>query len=144
MRSSYGTHNKGLNIFLDQIKNACNPEEILSHLQLPYGVGNVTISKIAEGFRLYWDIIRDTIVNGFVSFENKSEGGNSNGIKVALSGTRDPELIKFLESKGYEVIDYNNSCSILIIPDESFSSSKVIKAREKGKTIITVAEAYKL
>lgn len=144
MRSSYGTHNRGLNIFLDQIKNACNPEEILSHLQLPYGVGNVTISKIAEGFRLYWDIIRDTIVNGFVSFENKSEGENSNGIKVALSGTRDPELIKFLESKGYEVIDYNNSCSILIIPDETFSSSKVIKAREKGKTIITVAEAYKL
>ena len=136
MRSSYGTHNRGLNIFLDQIKNACNPEEILSHLQLPYGVGNVTISKIAEGFRLYWDIIRDTIVNGFVSFENKSEGENSNGIKVALSGTRDPELIKFLESKGYEVIDYNNSCSILIIPDETFSSSKVIKAKEKGKTIV--------
>ena len=144
MRSSYGTHNRGLNIFLDQIKNAYNPEEILSHLQLPYGVGNITISKIAEGFRLYWDIIRDTIINGFVSFESSNDNENSNGIKVALSGTRDPELVKYLTEKGYEVIDYNNTCNILIIPHEGFTSSKVQKAMEKGKTIITIEEAYKL
>jgi hypothetical protein len=74
--------------------------------------------------------------------ENKIK--KSNGIKIGMSGTRDAQLTNHLDSKGYEVCDYNNSCSILVIPYEGFTSSKVEKAKKHGKTIITVEEAYKL
>ena len=36
-----------------------------------------------------------------------------------MSGTRDAALTKYLEEKGYEVCDYNNSCSFLVIPSKA-------------------------
>ena len=126
------------------MKEYATPEDMLADLRIPFGIGDKTMNKIAEGLRLHWNVIKELIVNNCVSFANNIKNKNSNGIKIGMSGTRDPELIKYLTEKGYDVIDYNNTCNMLIIPYEGFTSSKVQKAKEKGKTIITVAEAYKL
>ena len=130
--------------FINMMKEYATPEDMLADLRIPFGIGDKTMNKIAEGLRLHWNVIKELIVNNCISFANNIKNKNSNGIKIGMSGTRDPELIKYLTEKGYDVIDYNNTCNMLIIPYEGFTSSKVQKAKEKGKTIITVAEAYKL
>ena len=133
-----------VNKFVMMMKEYLTPEDMLADLRIPFGIGEKTMNKIAEGLRLHWEVIKDLINNNCIKFKMNIVNKNSNGIKVGLSGTRDPELIKYLTEKGYEVIDYNNSCNILVIPYEGFTSGKVKKAMEKGKTIITVEEAYKL
>lgn len=136
---TYG--NDCVNTFVDRIKTLTNPENILMELSLPAGIGEITLSKIAEGLRLHWDIMHDLIVNNCVTFSNTTYK-KTNGVKVGLSGTRDKDVIAYLEKLGYEVIDYNNTCSILVIPYEGYTSGKVDKAKEKGKTIVTVEDVY--
>ena len=126
------------------MKEYLTPEDMLADLRIPFGVGEKTMNKIAEGIRLHWEVIKDLVNNNCIRFKTDVIKKNTNGIKIGMSGTRDPELTKYLTDKGYEVIDYNNSCNILVIPYEGFTSSKVQKAMEKGKTIVTVEEAYRL
>ncbi len=133
-----------VNKFVIMMKEYLTPEDMLADLRIPFGVGEKTMNKIAEGIRLHWEVIKDLVNNNCIRFKTDVVKKNTNGIKVGMSGTRDPELTKYLTDKGYEVIDYNNSCNILVIPYEGFTSSKVQKAMEKGKTIVTVEEAYKL
>lgn len=132
-----------IDTFIKHIKEYDSPEDMLMEFKIPVGIGDITLSKIAEGLRLHWQIMKDLVVNECVKFEKVSYR-ETNGIKVGLTGTRDPKLIEYLESKGYEVIDYNNLCSMLIVPYKGFTSAKVDKAMAKNKTIITVDEAYKL
>lgn len=133
--------------FIDHIKSIINnnegPETLLVNFRIPAGVGTRTMFKIAEGVRLNWETICILISSGKLTFA-ESKIKKSNGIKIGMSGTRDAQLTNHLDSKGYEVCDYNNSCSILVIPYKGFTSSKVEKAKKHGKTIITVEEAYKL
>ena len=133
-----------VNKFVIMMKEYLTPEDMLADLRIPFGVGEKTMNKIAEGIRLHWEVIKDLVNNNCIRFKTDVVKKNTNGIKIGMSGTRDPELTKYLTDKGYEVIDYNNSCNILVIPYEGFTSSKVQKAMEKGKTIVTVEEAYKL
>lgn len=134
---------ENVNSFITMMKEYVSPEDMLADLRIPFSIGEKTMNKIAEGVRLHWNIIKDLITHDCISFAN-NVSKKTNGIKIGMSGTRDPELIKYLTEKGYEVIDYNNSCNILVIPYEGFTSSKVQKAMEKGKTIVTLEEAYKL
>lgn len=133
-----------VNKFVIMMKEYLTPEDMLADLRIPFGVGEKTMNKIAEGIRLHWEVIKDLVNNNCIRFKTDVVKKNTNGIKIGMSGTRDPELTKYLTDKGYEVIDYNNSCNILVIPYEGFTSSKVQKAKEKGKTIVTVEEAYRL
>ncbi len=133
-----------VNKFVIMMKEYLTPEDMLADLRIPFGVGEKTMNKIAEGIRLHWEVIKDLVNNNCIKFKTDVVKKNTNGIKIGMSGTRDPELTKYLTDKGYEVIDYNNSCNILVIPYEGFTSSKVQKAMDKGKTIVTVEEAYKL
>lgn len=138
---SYGSD--AASTFIERIKECDNPESILVELRIPGGIGTLTINKIAEGLRLNWNIIKEIISKEYVTFA-ESKIKKSNGIKIAMSGTRDAALTKHLEDKGYEVCDYNNSCSFLVVPSKDFTSSKVEKALAHNKTIITVEEAYNL
>lgn len=138
---SYGSD--AASTFIERIKECDNPESILVELRIPSGIGELTLNKIAEGLRLNWNIIKEIISKEYVTFA-ESKIKKSNGIKIAMSGTRDAALTKHLEDKGYEVCDYNNSCSFLVIPSKDFTSSKVEKALAHNKTIITVEEAYNL
>ena len=138
---SYGTNAAAT--FIERLKECDDPESIIVELRIPSGCGILTLNKIAEGLRLNWDTIKEIIKNEYVTF-SESKIKKSNGIKVAMSGTRDATLTKYLEDKGYEVCDYNNSCSFLVIPSKDFTSSKVEKALAHNKTVITVEEAYNL
>lgn len=138
---SYGSN--AASTFIERIKECDNPESILVELRIPSGIGELTLNKIAEGLRLNWNIIKEIISKEYVTFA-ESKIKKSNGIKIAMSGTRDAALTKHLEDKGYEVCDYNNSCSFLVVPSKDFTSSKVEKALAHNKTIITVEEAYNL
>jgi hypothetical protein len=58
---------------------------------------------------------------------------------VCLSGTRDKSVIKKLEDLGYTVVDgWRNDVIALVIPRETFQSTKVAKAQNLGRAIYTV------
>lgn len=145
--SSYGDHRNGtdcISTFIDRVRTLNSPEEMLSELRMPAGIGEITLSKIAEGLRLHWNVLKDLIMNNCVTFVIPKPRKPLNGIKIGMSGTRDENVKKYLEDRGYEVIDYNDKCAMLVIPYAGYESKKVDRAKEKGKTIITLEEAYKL
>jgi hypothetical protein len=63
------------------------------------------------------------------------------GKKVVLSGTRDQELVDFLNNNGF-VCDpdasLTKSTDLLVIPLEGYTSSKVTKALSYGIPVVTV------
>lgn len=128
--------------FINRVKELESPEDMLAELRVPVGIGEITLSKIAEGLRLHWNVLKDLIMNNCIKFVIPKPRKPLNGIKVGMSGTRDADVAKYLEDRGYEVIDYNDKCAMLVIPYEGYTSSKVERAKEKGKTIVTVEEVY--
>ena len=97
--------------------------------------------KIAEGLRQNWDEIKDTIQ--YIKFDVSNGIINTKG-KVAMTGTRDKQLTEYLTSHGYDVCDFNTKIKCLIIPNETFTSNKTVKAKELGIPIYTIDEAYKV
>lgn len=60
--------------------------------------------------------------------------------KIVFTGCRpDDDLIRIIESKGYEASDsWNNSAKYLVVPNDMYESSKVIKAKESHVPIISI------
>lgn len=116
-------------------------ESFLSRLVFPPGVGILKIQRIAEGLRLHWDEIKETLPYITFDITQSNLPVNIKG-KVAMTGTRDEELTKYLNEKGYEVTSFSGKVEALIIPHEGFTSSKVPKAQSLGIPIYTITEAY--
>ena len=134
-----GDNMKAVNGFMYYIKNE-TPEILMSNLKYPEGIGMLKIQRIAEGLRLYWDDIKDTIEH--VSFNTLSKITNESKGSIAMTGTRDKKLTEYLNSKGYDVTEYNNKILALIVPNDEFHSTKVDKAKLLGIPIYTISEAY--
>lgn len=114
-------------VMLTQIKSVGNN----SIVEQPRAVVEAIKRAVTNGV---WEDIRDCIQYVTFTGEKQSLG------KVCLSGTRDRDVIDYLESKGYEVVDnHSNGVKMLIIPNERFTSVKVIKARKAGIPIYTIA-----
>ena len=100
------------------------------------GIGPVTAKTIEDEFPTFADDI-------FTIFTecNVITWTPPSGKKVVLSGTRDQELVDFLNTHGF-VCDPNasltKSTDILVIPLDGYTSSKVTKAQSYGIPIVTV------
>jgi DNA ligase (NAD+) len=118
-----------------------------SNLEL-YPTINWLFTKSGIPFSGIGDKIRERIMNGidrnqtqmyevypYMSFKTKSQQ-KSKG-KICISGTRNKELIAYLESKGYEVTDsLSKSCNALLTVDGD--SPKSEKARKLGIDVIVI------
>lgn len=113
------------------------PNAILVHGYIP-SVGELKIKKIIDGY------IRNkqelcVLINWIKGLLTQDD--NTTKVKVALSGTRDKDLIDSLESQGFEVKDnLTKDCEILVIPESTFTSSKVEKAKKMGIKIMTMSQ----
>ena len=131
---------KAVDILSEYLNNGC-PEDLINNLRCPPGIGGLKVMKIAEGLRQNWDEIKDTIQ--YIKFDVSNGIINTKG-KVAMTGTRDKQLTEYLTSHGYDVCDFNTKITCLIIPNETFTSNKTVKAKELGIPIYTIDEAYEV
>ena len=105
------------------------------------GLGPATIKAMNEGWMTNFDTMKKIINN--ISFRITTSKGSVD--KICLSGTRDRNVINHLISKGYDVVDnFTRDIKYLVIPDKSFTSSKISKAEKLGIKILTIEEAMGL
>lgn len=69
--------------------------------------------------------------------------GKLSGLFITFTGVRDKALQASIEDQGGVVQDMKASTNMLIIKDESYTSSKVDKAQAKGTPVLTLAEFKK-
>lgn len=103
-------------------------------------IGIATIRSIKTGMFTYWDDIRNSCQ--FVTFAEPTQSVRGHRGDVAMTGTRDEQLTKWLTDNGYNVTSFNNNIVALIVPSHEFYSNKVVKAKEKQIPIYTIEEAY--
>lgn len=125
------------NVVISTMLDGSFPNAILAHGYIP-SVGELKIRKIIDGYVRNKNELCVLInwIKGLLM-----EDDTSKKIKVALSGTRDKDLIDALESQGFEVKDtLTKDCEILVIPESTFTSSKVEKAKKMGIKIMTMQQ----
>lgn len=62
------------------------------------------------------------------------------GLFVTFTGVRDNDLQAYIESNGGKVQSMKSDTNVVLVKDNSFSSSKVDKAQEKGIPVMTLDE----
>jgi NAD-dependent DNA ligase len=116
---------------------ADNDDVLASKLSAIKGVGPETINTIIEERPMFAPdlicMIKDCNVISTFGAEQNSKG------KIRITGFRDPELMEYLNSLGYDASDsgVTKDTSVLLIPYEGFSSSKIQKAEKYGVRIMT-------
>lgn len=119
-------------------------------IQLVDGFAAKTAKVVADGmgpfmkflYELPEDIVLDVINYTDEVESEKSEaaakGAALSGKNICLTGFRDSEIQKFIESSGGKVQSaVSGTTNILIIKDASYSNKKTQTAAEKGTTIMT-------
>lgn len=120
------------------------PDEFLEELILNPSwsilqIGSSTTQRIREGLTLYWDTIK--MITPYISFRITTDMTKSKG-RIVLSGTRDAELIKCLNDRGYETDDKWSKPMAVVIPYVGYTSRKVDKAKKYNVPVYTIEEAY--
>ena len=128
---------------LRELFNAIDPEGNYAKRAVEYmssikGIGPATADTIAREFHFFQKDIDWMFKNANITVYVPPVGK-----KVVLSGTRDRNLIDFLNSHGF-VADPNASLTrdtdILVVPDGSYSSSKTSNAAKWNIPIVTVMD----
>ena len=117
------------------------PESFIDDIisQYSFGISVHTVNAIKEGLSLYWEDICETAK--YVTFKITSTIKPIKG-RVTLTGTRDKKLTEYLIERGYDVGDFSSKTIAIVVPDKSFTSSKVMKAIASGIPSYTIEEAY--
>jgi DNA ligase (NAD+) len=119
------------------------PKTIMSVNGYIPSVGELKIRKIIDGYLRNKDEIISLMRWIPNQLKQTKRSTNTKG-KIAMTGTRDPELTKALEASGYEVGSFTKDCVALIVPSEDFTSAKTEKAKELGIKIYTIEQANQL
>jgi hypothetical protein len=132
---------KASNAYRNAIQNG-TPDSFMTECipNYEYGFSTNTYAAMREGLVLYWDEIQDVIQ--YINFKCTTNITKPIKGRVTLTGTRDGKLISYLIEKGYDVNDYSSKTIALIIPQEGYVSSKVVKAKKTGIPVYTIEEAY--
>lgn len=146
-----------------ELASACNAfgigigKRILQPIYDKYGTLNVSASELEtiEGFaekrieqyisnvHVWLEIKSIAESNGIVfAGKTKAISDKFSGIVVGFTGVRDKELMEYINQNGGIAQDSMTSkTNILVAKDPNASSSKLVKAREKGIEIISLEEA---
>ena len=132
---------KASNAYRNAIQNG-TPDSFMTECipNYVYGFSTNTYAAMREGLVLYWDEIQDVIQ--YINFKCTTNITKPIKGRVTLTGTRDDNIISYLTEKGYDVNDYSSKTIALIIPQEGYVSSKVVKAKKTGIPVYTIEEAY--
>lgn len=112
-------------------------EEVCNKFLWIKGIGEKTLKTIYDEYPFYKKDI-EYIMMYFNIIPYRLENHNSK--EIVFTGFRDMELSKQLEELGFDANPNNNltkSTYLLIIPTDSFTSSKIAKAQKYGIKIMT-------
>lgn len=137
--------NNILNAFINSLSNdtADDTHKILDMIQIQriIGIGTIIANKIINGLYKNWNDISDICHNKYVTF-NAIKNQQVKGV-ITLTGTRDRSVTQYLIDKGYDVnSSFTNKTTILVVPSSSFTSSKVVRAKQLNIPIFTINEVY--
>lgn len=70
----------------------------------------------------------------------QAQGNEFEGQRITFTGVRDKDLARYIEQQGGKVQSMKSDTTILVIKDESYTSSKVDKAENAGIPVMTLDE----
>ena len=127
---------------LDELfHNSTNEEDFYHKLYTVLGnIGDATIRTIAHEYAFFDIDIHEIMKWNLIESYGKSNEGK---LQIRFTGFRNSQLAELLNTNGYDA-DENSSVTkktdILLVPYESFSSSKVDKAKRYGTTIVPLGD----
>lgn len=130
-----------LDELINLLEDPANELETLRRLCTIPTIGMETAKTIWGEYPVFKDdiiFIRDNFNIGYTQ-------GKDLRPKAVFTGLRDEQLSKLLENHGYNADlnnKFNNQTRLVIVPDRSYVSSTVNKAKTKGVQIYTKEEAY--
>lgn len=120
--------------------------EFISRLKEINGWEEKTSRMFATNFKHFIDFYNS--IKEYITIETKSKktGNKFKDIKIVMSGFRDKDLHDMIENNGGIIQSgVSKNTNILIIKDESVrDTSKAIKAKELGVTVMTKEEFLKI
>lgn len=115
-------------------------EKLYTVLKDIKGIGPFIVNTIINEFEYFYiDLVEISLMKNI----KKSKGCKE--IKVRFSGVRDSELIEYLNQNGYNANEgsVTKDTDFLIIPDDSYTSTKVNKAKKYSVPIVTLIQFKK-
>lgn len=134
------TFKKILNIYyLPELLEICEKGDE-SKLTKIKGIGKNIAEKIVKGINSNLQLIM------FLGSDLKIvRDERKYTIKVVFTKVRDKDFEEFLMNKDVLVMEsYTDEVDMVIVPSLSVESSKVDKAKKKGKSIVPITDAYKM
>lgn len=128
----------------DELKTEDRYTDIDSLVQVE-GVSNITAEAFVFGYMKYFSLPDIGVpVSYIVSPKKEQTGGSFSGWSVCFSGVRDKELEAKIEAEGGKIVSgvSKNTTHLIVkdLSDKVLSSSKCVKAKELGVTIIQISE----
>ena len=123
--------------------NIENKDSIISAMTAINGVGEITARKIVDGLDRYEELIHKLRL--FLTIKEYDTEKNPE-LHVLFTNVRDQDFADYLTiTYNAEIMKgYAKRVDVVIIPNDRKSSSKVEKAKEDGKLILTIDEAKSL
>lgn len=114
---------------------------VIAQLEEIDGIAFATANKIYEGILMNKDVIEDLL--HYVEFKEYEEKSESDTV-VLFTKVRDKKFQEFLENQGIAIASgYSKKVTTVIVPSLDVTSSKVTKAKEDGKEIISLDDMKK-
>ena len=112
------------------------------------GFSDISAKNFLDGYDKFYEFIKDLpiIINSNKEEESKNKTNTMNkndltGMSVLFTGVRRQDLVDEIESRGGKNLSaISKNVTHLICKDKSSTSSKMIKAKELGITIMSVEE----
>lgn len=109
------------------------------------GIGDILAENLFNGMHKNSEILRKLENMGFTAFQEQEEENNNtlNGITISISGTvpqpfaNRNALVDWIEENGGEFHSTPKKETTIMIGDPESTSSKIVKAKKNGTTIIS-------
>lgn len=99
---------------------------------------SITQGSFIAGVQPFYNFIGETKIPFYYNTE-KPSGDKCNGFAVCFSGIRDSELEQYIINEGGRVVSgVSKNTTHLIVKDPNDTSSKIVKAKGLGVTILTI------
>lgn len=107
-----------------------------------HGIGDITAQAVELGLTKRNKEIKELL--RYISIKEKASG-SLNGKSFCFTEVRDKQLEEDIKAQGGNIVDgVNKALSYLIVKDINGGSSKIVKAKKYGVTIIPIEDARKV
>jgi len=127
------------------IAHTADVRDVSDELNCVKGLGEKTVQSFINGWGSFTSLLKNTQLPFKICKTETSKSVKYKGLSVCFSGVRDSELEKILSSNGGVIVsNVSKKTTHLVTLDPEGASGKIVKAKELGTTIISLADAKNL